>query len=314
MIVIRNWDAVQDDVRGGVFAIGNFDGVHRGHKALIKKVLEKARRTGAKSGVIVFEPHPKVYFHPHEPHFSLTPLDEKLRLLEGLGIEVAVVADFDAELASQPADEFIDNFLVGRLGVSHVVVGYDFSFGNRRSGSAVTLQAAGEKRGFGTTIIEQQAQEGEVFSSSVIREHLAQGDVAAAARLLGRWWRISGRVTSGAKLGTQLGFPTANVELPAGTALKHGIYSVRVLIGEEAFGGAGYFGGRPSVDCGGARLEVFIFNFSGDLYETVIGVEFIGYVRDDRRFDDLEEMKRQIAVDCDTAAVQLRKAGFDTRV
>lgn len=310
MKTIRNWDDVPGDVRGGVFAIGNFDGVHRGHKALVAKATEVARKTGTVSGVIMFEPHPQAYFHPSEPHFRLTPLNEKLRLLEKLGIEVAVVVDFNETLAGQSASDFIDSLLVERLGVSHVIVGYDFYFGRKRGGSPEMLRSTGKAVGFETTIIEQQAQEGEVFSSSAIRVHLAQGDVAGAARLLGHWWRIGGRVTSGAKLGTELGFPTANIELPPGTALKHGIYAVRVLVGDKSYGGAAYFGGRPSVDGGAPRLEVFIFDFSGDLYEREISIELIGFVRDDRRFDTLEDMKAQIGLDCEAAARQLATAGI----
>lgn len=310
MKTIRNWDDVPGDVRGGVFAIGNFDGVHRGHKALVAKATEVARKTGTVSGVIMFEPHPQAYFHPSEPHFRLTPLNEKLRLLEKLGIEVAVVVDFNESLAGQSASDFIDSLLVERLGVSHVIVGYDFYFGRKRGGSPEMLRSTGKAVGFETTIIEQQAQEGEVFSSSAIRVHLAQGDVAGAARLLGHWWRIGGRVTSGAKLGTELGFPTANIELPPGTALKHGIYAVRVLVGDKSYGGAAYFGGRPSVDGGAPRLEVFIFDFSGNLYEREISIELIGFVRDDRRFETLEQMKAQIALDCKAAARQLATAGI----
>lgn len=313
MIIVRDRDEVPLPARGGVVAIGNFDGVHRGHKALIAQALEEARKLAAPAGVIVFEPHPSAFFRPEEPHFRLTPLPEKLRLVAGLGLDFAVVLDFNAELAGMSAGEFIDEIMVARLGVSHVVVGYDFCFGKKRSGTADTMRDAGREAGFTTSIVSQQAEDGEVFSSTAIRLHLAQGDVAGAARLLGHWWRVSGSVTRGNQIGRQLGFPTVNIELPAGTALKHGIYAVRVILvkdgsqkvagsdAEQVLEGAAYYGGRPSVDDGPPRLEVFILDFDGDLYGQDIAVEFVGFVRDDKRFEGLEAMTAQIAKDCDKA-------------
>lgn len=308
MLIIRDRDSVPGTARGGVIAIGNFDGVHRGHKALVAKTVSEARILGAPAGVMIFEPHPVAFFRPEEPHFRLTPLAEKLRLLEGLGLDFTVVLEFDAVLAGTSAEAFIDELLVEWLGVRHVVIGYDFFFGRKRSGTAEMMKDAGLALGFGTTIVSQQAEDGEVFSSTAIRLHLAQGDVAGAARLLGHWWRVSGPVVRGNRIGKDLGFPTANVELPSGTSLKHGIYAVRVTLGEgmpkgggAILNGAAYFGGRPSVDDGSARLEVFIFDFDADLYGQVIAVEFIGFVRDDRRFNDMEELGAQMVRDCEKA-------------
>lgn len=311
MLVLRDRDDVPQWVRGGVIAIGNFDGVHRGHKVLIGRVMENAQADGRPAGVMIFEPHPSAFFRPEEPHFRLTPLPEKLRLLDTIGLDFVVVLEFNGGLASMSAEEFVDEILTDRLGVSHVVVGYDFFYGRKRSGTAETLRAAGQVKGFETSIIPQQAEDGEVFSSTAIRLHLAQGDVAGAARLLGHWWRVSGQVCGGNKLGRDLGFPTANVELPEGTSLKHGIYAVRVLLGDgqgEVLAGAAYFGGRPSVDNGLERLEVFILDFEGDLYGQDIAVEFIGFVRDDQHFDKLDSMAAQMARDCQSAREILESA------
>jgi riboflavin kinase / FMN adenylyltransferase len=309
MMVIRDGDEVPQGARGGVFAIGNFDGVHRGHKALISRAVAEARDKGRPAGVIVFEPHPREFFHPEEPHFRLTPLTEKLRLLEALGLDLVVVLEFNREFASRTATGFIEDILVCWLGVSHVVIGYDFFFGRKRAGTPETMQLAGQDAGFGTTVVAQQAEEGEVFSSTAIRLHLAQGDVAGAALQLGHWWRVAGVVTSGQQLGRELGFPTANIELPTATALMHGIYAARVLIGGEWYGGATYLGGRPSVDAGPVRLEVFILDFDGDLYEKDIAIEFIAFVRGDRRFDSLEALKEQMVLDVEKARQLLTVAG-----
>jgi len=312
MLVLRNGETVPEALRGGVVAIGNFDGVHRGHKALIAEAIDVAADTnldGRKrpAGVIIFEPHPSAFFRPDEPHFRLTPLPEKLRLLETLGLDFTVVLDFNAALSGMSAEQFVDEILVGRLCVSHVVIGYDFFYGRKHSGTAESMRDAGRAKGFETSIVRQQAEDGEVFSSTAIRLHLAQGDVAGAARLLGHWWRISGTVAGGNRVGRDLGFPTANIELPAGTSLKHGIYAVRVGVGggdsaiggEQPLQGAAYFGGRPTVDNGPVRLEVFILDFNGDIYGKDIAVDFIGFVREDQHFDQLDSMAEQMQRDCE---------------
>lgn len=308
MIIIRQDDEVSEAARGAVVAIGNFDGVHRGHKELLQKAVAIAHESGRPAGAIVFEPHPREFFHPEEPHFRLTPLVEKLRILEDLGLDVVVVLEFDEKLVGLSAEDFIEKILIERLGVSHVVIGYDFFFGRARKGSPDSMRAAGEANGFGVTVVSQQAEEGQVFSSTAIRLHLAQGDVAGAARLLGHWWRVGGLVVGGNKVGSGLGFPTANIELPEGTSLKHGIYAVRVLVDGATYSGAAYYGSRPSVDDGPPRLEVFIMDFSGDLYGQTIGLEFIAFLRTDKRFDGLEALKEQIARDCDRAREVLETA------
>jgi riboflavin kinase / FMN adenylyltransferase len=301
MQVVHGYEDVPSSARGAVLAIGNFDGVHRGHQALIKGAVDEARALGAPAGVLLFEPHPREFFHPEEPHFRLTPLPEKLAIFEALGLDLAIVLTFDAALAGLAADDFIARVLVDGLGTRHIVIGHDFFFGKGRSGTPETMQAAAERHGFGVTIIAPVAEDGEVFSSSAIRLRLAQGDVKGAARMLGRWWRSGGDVVGGAKRGMGLGFPTANMPLPRGTGLGHGIYAVRVYLGGARYDGAAYLGTRPTYDDGMPVLEVFLFGFDGDLYGRDISVEFIDFIRADRKFDSSKALIAQMEADCTQA-------------
>jgi riboflavin kinase/FMN adenylyltransferase len=301
MRTIRGYENIPAEARGAVLAVGNFDGVHRGHQALLKRTVALAREAGKPAGVLIFEPHPREFFAPHEPHFHLTTLDDKLALFDAMGLDLAVVLPFDAALASLDAESFVSRVLVGALAVSHVVVGYHFFFGKGRTGTPETLRTAGEKHGFGVTIVEPVAEAGDAFSSTAIRLHLAQGDMGGAARVLGRWWRVRGKVVGGAKRGTGLGFPTANIPLARGTALAHGIYAVRAYLDGSEIDGAAYLGTRPTFDNGMPVLEVFLFDFDGDLYGRELEVEFIAHIRDDRKFDGPEALKVQMEADCDAA-------------
>lgn len=298
MRIVHGYQQVPPEIQGAALAIGNFDGVHRGHQALLLAALKEARASGRPAGVMVFEPHPREFFRPDEPHFRLTTLDGKLRLVERLGLDFAIVLTFDADLAGQPASRFINEVLVDALRVSHVVIGYDFFFGKGRGGNPEVMRAAGREHGFEVTVIAPVAEAGEVFSSSGIRAKLSAGDVGGAALDLGHWWRVAGVVTGGAKRGTGLGFPTANISLPKGTALAHGIYAVRVFIGGERYSGAAYIGTRPTFDHGAPVLEVFLFDFDGDLYGREIEVEFLDFIREDQRFPDARSLVSQMEADC----------------
>ncbi len=308
MHILKGIADVPSEARGATLAIGNFDGMHRGHQALLQVAKDNACRIGGLAGAIVFEPHPREFFQPDKPLFRLTPLDCKLQLMEAFGLDVCVVLAFDAKLAGLSAQDFIGSILVDALGVRHVVIGYDFHFGNKRSGSPETMQAAGVAHGFGVTVVSQVAEAGEVFSSNAIRAELAQGDVQGAARMLGRWWRVAGTVTGGAKRGTGLGFPTANIALSPEAALAHGIYAVRVHLDGTIHDGAAYLGTRPTFDDGAPVLEVFLLNFEGDLYGRRIEVEFIDHLRGDLRFGDVEALTTQMSKDCERAAQVLRRA------
>ena len=312
MLIVKGYRNVPGEVRGAALAIGNFDGVHRGHQALLGETLAEARRLGCPATAMVFEPHPRQFFRPNEPLFALTSLDEKMRLFRALALDAAFVIPFDAEIAGLTPAAFVDDVLVEGLGVSHVVIGYDFYFGKARAGTPDTMRQLGAGRGLGVTVIPPVAEAGEVFSSSAVRARLSTGDVHGAAVELGHWWRVSGPVTGGAKRGTGMGFPTANITLPAGTALGHGIYAVRVHLEDagkpRTLQGAAYFGQRPTFDNGAPVLEVFLFDFDGDLYGRIIDVEFIGFVRPDQRFRDMEELKVQMDKDCAAARVLLAAA------
>ena len=301
MRTVQGYRAVPPQAKGAVLAIGNFDGVHRGHQALIAAAMEIAQRTAASAGVLLFEPHPRAFFKPDEQHFTLTPLEQRLELFETAGLDLAVVLPFDAALASLDAEEFIATVLVGALAVSHIVVGYHFFFGRNRGGSAETLRHAGEAQGFGVTVLEPVADRGEPFSSTAIRLALAEGNVKAAAEILGRRWSVKGPVIGGAQRGTGLGFPTANVAMPRGTALGHGIFAVRVNLDGRHLKGAAYLGTRPTFDNGKPVLEVFLFDFDEKIYGREIEVIFVDKVRDDRKFDSADELVHQMQKDCDEA-------------
>lgn len=309
MQVLRGVATVPNECKGAVLAIGNFDGVHRGHQVLLADAVKRAKGLGVPAGVMIFEPHPQAFFAPDVPQFRLTPLTEKIRLLEKAGVDLIVVMTFDGDLANQSANEFIDDILVARLGVSGVIVGYDFHFGKKRGGSPDTLKLAGEQHGFDVSVVSPQSNGDMVFSSSQIRKNLAAGHVAGAANLLGHWWSVQGVVVGGQKRGTGLGFPTANIELAAGVELAHGIYAVRVIVEGARFDAAAYLGTRPTFDDGAPVLEMFLFDFDGDLYGKEIRVQFMDYIRGDQAFSDGAALAAQMAKDCEAAKAILAKTG-----
>ncbi len=302
MQVVHGYNHVPANARGAVVAIGNFDGVHRGHRALIAEAIACAKAKGAMSAVMVFEPHPREFFQPNEQHFRLTQLNRKLAIFEKLGVGIAFVQQFDQPLAQLSAQEFIERVLVAGLGVAHVVIGYDFYFGAKRGGNPETMAAVGEELGFGVTVVPPVADDGEVFSSSEVRLHLAQGDVKRAAYVLGEHWRVAGKIVGGAKRGAGLGYPTANLPMPKGTTLGHGVYAVRAHVGGIAHDGAAYLGTRPTFDDGMPVLEVFLFDFDRNLYGRDMEVEFIDFIRPDRKFHSPEELIEQM--DADVARVR----------
>lgn len=297
MMVVHGHTHVPVNARGAVVAIGNFDGVHRGHQALLKEAVAKAKVLERASAVMVFEPHPREFFQPNETHFRLTPLTAKLALFEALGLKLAFVEHFDVHLASMTANEFIERVLVAGYGVAHVIIGYDFFFGHKRGGNPELMMAAGEELGFGVTVVPPVAEAGEVFASSSVRLHLAQGDVKGAEYMLGRPWHVSGKIVGGAKIGSGLGYPTANVAMPKGTSLGHGIYAVRATVDGRTFDAAAYLGTRPTFDDGMPVLEVFLFDFDGDIYGKEMHVDFIEFIRGDRKFHSSEALVAQMNED-----------------
>lgn len=298
MQVITDHDPVPPALKGAVVALGNFDGVHRGHQAVLQAAKDLAAGAGARVGAMTFSPHPRLFFKPTTTMFALSTEERKDVLLDAFGIEFSARLTFDRTFAEMTAEQFVDEVLCARWDVSHVVVGYNFFFGKGRGGNPQLLKELGAERGFGVTIVQPASDEGEVFSSSSVRDLLRAGNVRDAADILGHWWAVSGVVEKGAHLGTTMGYPTVNVMLQPGQALHHGIYAARVIVGSERYDAAAYNGRRPTFDNGIAKLEAFMFNFSGDLYGAEITVELIDFIRPDEAFPDAEALMAQMADDC----------------
>ena len=305
-IVVRD-GAPAGDLRGAVVAIGNFDGVHRGHRAVIGTALARAKALGAPAAALTFEPHPRAFFNPGEPLFRLTDEAAKLRLLASTGLDGAIVLTFDAALASLTADQFVSRILVDRFAVSGAVIGFNFHFGMNRAGSPDFLKAEGEERGFAVEVVPRFEDSGRPVSSGPIRDALAAGNLKEATELLGFPWFVSGDVIHGDKRGRELGFPTANLRLDAACGLRHGIYAVRVAAGGRRHDGVASFGRRPMFDSGAVLLEVFLFDFSGDLYGQTIDVAFIDWIRDEAVFNSVDDLVRQMKDDSRVARAALAR-------
>src|SRR5580704_13133904 len=295
-LVVRD-SAADDALRGAVVAIGNFDGVHRGHRAVIGVEQDVARRLKRPAAVMTFEPHPRAFFKPGEPLFRLTDEAAKLRLLAATGLDGALVLTFDAALASLTAEEFVRTILVERFAVSGAAIGFNFHFGAHRTGSPDFLVAEGRKLGFTVDVVPRFEDEGRPVSSGPIRAALAAGRLDQAAEFLGYPWFVSGTVIHGDKRGRELDFPTANLQLDAACGLRHGIYAVRVAAGGRRYDGVASFGRRPMFDNGTVLLEIFLFDFAGDLYSQNIDVAFIEWIRDEQMFASAEELIVQMQED-----------------
>lgn len=301
-------DPLPEALRGGVVAIGNFDGVHRGHQAVLQRALDEARRRGVGALALTFEPHPRKLFRPEVPLFVLTPPAMKARLIEALGFSALVEQAFTRDFAALTADEFVTRMLTERLGISHAVTGFDFHFGKGRQGGPAFLMEAGERRGFSVSLVDPFRDEaGEIVSSSRIRGLLAGGDVVEAAGLLGYRYTVEAEVVAGRQLGRTLGYPTANMVLPLDCELRHGIYAVRLRDGHGSLhDGVASFGRRPTVESNGEPLlETFVFDFTGDLYGQTCGVSLFGFLRGEQKFDSLDALTVQMRRDEDEARAML---------
>ncbi|MFN3546589.1 MAG: bifunctional riboflavin kinase/FAD synthetase [Mesorhizobium sp.] len=292
--------ALPATLRGGVAAIGNFDGVHRGHGAVLEKARALADGMGAPALALTFEPHPRSVFRPESPVFRLTPAPLKADLIRRAGFDAVVEQAFTRDFASLSAEEFVERVLTGGLGIAHAVTGFDFHFGRNRQGGPAYLMEAGQRHGFGVTLVDALRDEGaEVVSSSRIRALLAQGEVAEAAGLLGYRFTVEAEIVGGKQLGRTLGYPTANMALPAETDLKYGIYAVRLRRADgRLHDGVASFGRRPTVDANGAPLlETFVFDFSDSLYGETCRVSLFGYLRGEVKFDGFDALVAQMKRD-----------------
>lgn len=306
MRIFRHYDALPAELRGAAVAIGNFDGVHRGHQAVIGEAGRAAKEFNLPWAVLSFEPHPVSVFKPDQAPFRLTPFRIKARQIEALGVDLLVVLHFDAALAALAADAFVEDILVGGLGARHVVSGYDFVFGQGRKGNCELLLHRGEVHGFGFTCVGAVKDgEGKVFSSTRVRDCLWNADPKGAAHVLGRAFEIEGRIEHGDARGRTIGFPTANLHLGEYIRPAPGVYAIRAGIdrGEETewVSGVANLGRRPTFGGDGLVLETHLFDFSGDLYGQHLRVALIDFIRPEKKFDGIESLKAQIAADCATA-------------
>jgi riboflavin kinase/FMN adenylyltransferase len=313
-MAVQNFQVVHDfapgdALRGATVAIGNFDGVHRGHKAVIAAALARARVLGKPSAALTFEPHPRAFFNPDEPLFRLTPEAAKLRLLAATGLDGAIVLTFNADLAKLTAEDFVQRVLVDRFAISGAAIGFNFHFGANRAGSPDFLQAEGKRHGFAVDIVPPLLDGGRPLSSGPIRAALAAGRLDDAAEFLGYPWFVSGTVIHGDKRGRELGFPTANLRLDPACALRHGIYAVRTAIAGRRYDGVASFGRRPMFDTGAVLLEIFLLDVAGDLYGANIDVAFIAWLRDEAMFASAKDLMRQMKEDSRLAREALARAG-----
>jgi riboflavin kinase/FMN adenylyltransferase len=307
-VVVRGEASAEHALDGAVVAIGNFDGVHRGHRAVIAAALARAKALSRPAAALTFEPHPRRFFRPDEPLFRLTDERAKLRLLAATGLSGAIVLRFDAALASLSAHEFIARVLLARFAVAGVVIGFDFHFGLNRAGSPDYLAAQGAKLGFAVDVVPRFEDAGRPVRSGPIRAALAAGRIAEANTLLGYPWFVSAKVIHGDKRGRELGYPTANMRLDPDCGLKHGVYAVRVGVGERRYDGVASFGRRPMFDQGTVLLEAFLFDFAGDLYGEMIDVAFLEWIRPERTFDSVEDLVQRMNEDAKLARAALEAA------
>jgi riboflavin kinase/FMN adenylyltransferase len=301
--------AVPERLRGGIIALGNFDGFHLGHQAVVGRAVERARAEGRPALVGTFDPHPIRHFVPDSAPFRLTTLDQRQRLFADAGADAMVVFHFDTALAALTADAFIAQLLIDSIGIAGAVTGEDFTFGKGRSGSVAVLRAAGATRGFSVDTVAPVTLDDAPVSSSRIRALLQQGDPRGAARLLTRPFAIEGIVQHGDKLGRTIGYPTANLDMGHYVRPAYGIYAVRGRLADgRVVDGAANLGIRPSFDPPKELLEPFFFDFSSDLYGQAIEVALIDYLRPEAKFDTLDALTTQMDADCARARQLLRTA------
>jgi riboflavin kinase/FMN adenylyltransferase len=296
--------------RGAVVAMGNFDGVHLGHRAVIAAAVAMGKARGRPALALTFEPHPRSYFAPDSPQFRLTDETAKLRLLAATGLSGAVIMTFDGKRAETTAQDFIHHDLIGRLAVSGIAIGYDFHFGKGREGSPSLLVGQAPRLGIEVDVQPHVDVGDSPVSSSAIRKALTEGRVADANAMLGGPWFVTGEVIHGEKRGRALGYPTANIRLDGNCGLKHGIYAVRVGRGggKQLLEGVANFGRRPTFDNGAPLLEIFLFGFDGDLYGETLDIAFIGFIREELKFDSVEALVRRMDDDSSRARGQLAAA------
>ena len=296
---------VPDALRGGIVALGSFDGFHLGHQAVVGRALAKARAEGRPALVATFDPHPARLFRPDAPPFALTRIEQRLDLFEAFGIDGAVVLPFDHALAAETAEGFCSRWLAERIGAAGVVSGDDFTFGVRRSGDVSALSRLGAAHGFSAEVVAPVADTGGQISSTRIRALLVDAELKGAAALLTRPYTIVGIVEHGAKLGRSLGFPTANIDMGPYLRPAYGVYAVRVRHDGRSYDGVANLGVRPMIEPPKELLEAWLFDFDGDLYGATLAVELIAFLRPEMKLADMDALKAQVATDARDARAAL---------
>jgi riboflavin kinase/FMN adenylyltransferase len=303
---LEGGSAVPAQLRGGIVALGNFDGFHRGHQAVVGRAVGRARAQGRPALVATFDPHPVRFFKPDLPPFRLTTLDQRERLFAAAGADAMLVFRFDADLAAVTAEQFVADRLVERVGAAGLVTGEDFTFGKGRGGNVDVLRDLGAGHGLSIDAVAPVREAGDPVSSSRIREALQAGDCETATRLLTRPFAIEGVVEHGDKRGRTIGYPTANLSLGKYLRPRYGIYAVRGRLADgTVLDGAANLGIRPTFEPARELLEPYFFDFAGDLYGQLIEVELISFIRPEQRFDGLEALSAQMEADCAEARRRL---------
>lgn len=298
--------AVPERLRGGIVALGNFDGFHKGHQAVVARAVSRARAEDRPVLVATFDPHPVRFFKPDVPPFRLTTLDQRQRLFAAAGADAMIVFRFDAALASVTAPEFVTDRLVRQIGAAGVVTGEDFTFGKSRGGNVQLLMELGRLNRISVDAVAPVLEDGEPVSSSRIREALQAGDCETATRLLTRPFAIEGEVEHGDNRGRTLGYPTANIALANYLRPRFGVYAVHGRVPDgRVLNGAANLGTRPTFDPPKELLEPYFFDFEADLYGQILEVELVSFLRDESRYDSLDALKAQMARDCDQARARL---------
>lgn len=302
MRIIRDTRFIDDSDRGAAAAIGNFDGVHIGHQAVIDIARAAAKTAGAPLGIMTFEPHPRSYFARDKTPFRLMNAEARANRLAKLGVEKLYEVPFNAALASLAPREFAQDIIHDQLGLKHVIVGADFCFGKDRAGTAADLQVFGKEMGFGVTIVSMVAIDAARVSSTAIRQALTDGRPRDAAAMLGHWHRIEGKVIKGDQRGRELGYPTANMSISGLHPPKFGVYAVKVDVldgpHKGTYNGAASVGVRPMFGENLPNCESYLFDFKGDLYGATLSVALVDYLRPELKFDSLDALITQMDADC----------------
>ncbi len=298
MKIFEEIETITGDFRGAFVTIGNFDGVHLSHQHICRKLAAEAKKSGQKSLVITFDPHPKMILHPNiRPFYLITTKSEKIALLKGCGVDATVIIPFDLSYSKTTAEQFVQDFLWKKLAITKIIIGHDYVFGQARQGNDAFLKAQGRKLGFSVEVIKAFKIDQQIVSSTLIRNCILSGDIPAATRLLGRFYNVEGVVVSGAGRGTGLGYPTANIEPEKELLPPSGIYAAFVMVDGKRYMGALNIGAKPTFEDYTSTLEVFLLDYEGDLRGKKLNVLFVEKLRDIVKFDGPESLKRQIAAD-----------------